>query len=911
MNDRIARYALGALVLAIAGTDVAARFEPNTWLYRDGRFFVNVNENLVENQSLEDPFAHSWYDGKQGWNFDLPASFSNVALGDDGEYWHFRPWILPVLSTPFYLAFGLIGVLLFNVLGLVVVALGFYGFARAFAEPGTALIAAAGMLLGSGLRIYGYNYSVDVLLLAFFAMGLFAAVQRRGLWAGALVACACIIKPTTVVYALPIALLVLERRDLRTLGAMVVGGLGVFAIAGAMNTYMYGRPWWTGYHRVLTVVQGEQVVVSDVDAFTMPFDVGARELWMGEGGVRGSFGFAMLVAPVGWIALARKKPLYVIGAVASAVGSFLLFSRFEYQNARFLFPAYAMQAPAVAAGLGALAAFAGRIVRRRVAPELACFAAALAAVAISIATLGAGPSLSDRIPMDGYRVGATALAGGVLDLRELDVPVDSEASPATRTRFGTWIARAPMPAVLVAAPFAAAGPIGLFVLHLLAIAVLVFSIGRLLQRALSSELAALFALAAVFIPPLREAAVEGGPELLGAALFVSGVALFASRPRVGVVLAVLGAWCIEAPWLGAVVLALAIALAAERVKIGIAGGSVLAIWAALSFAIIGRPFASPHDFVVVSVGGADAYSVPAPSLWSALAIEGPGLARAFAVLAILAAIGALLSVRRPLAFLAIAALAAVCAIPGVGTSHHGYTMLPTAIDPYTFHLGSFAIAPLVVVVIAIGLAFLVSGIAEQLSRLRDRVRSRHLAIGGAVALVAFVAAGGVARAVREDEPFRIASPAGVRHATVLLGETPCDFLAWEMMSWECSSFDGGRDGRTGLALPAGVTVGGAPEALFLIPSASRAARPRTVEWTTVAGSTLVLHVAYPDGPYAANARVIVRVDGAEVDSFVVEKGAMSDRRVEMARAGEMIALSIEMTAIGRGRAAIAVDGWFE
>jgi hypothetical protein len=101
VNDRIARYALAALVLAIVGSDVVARFEPNTWLYRDGRFFVNVNENLVENGSLEDPFAHSWYDGKQGWNFDLPASFSNVALGDDGEYWHFRPWIMPVLSTPF------------------------------------------------------------------------------------------------------------------------------------------------------------------------------------------------------------------------------------------------------------------------------------------------------------------------------------------------------------------------------------------------------------------------------------------------------------------------------------------------------------------------------------------------------------------------------------------------------------------------------------------------------------------------------------------------------------------------------------------------------------------------------------------------------------------------------------------
>jgi hypothetical protein len=206
----------------------------------------------------------------------------------------------------------------------------------------------------------------------------------------------------------------------------------------------------------------------------------------------------------------------------------------------------------------------------------------------------------------------------------------------------------------------------------------------------------------------------------------------------------------------------------------------------------------------------------------------------------------------------------------------------------------------------------VSGLAERLAALRARVQSRHLAIAGAVALVAFVAAGGVARAIREDEPFRIASAAGVRHATVHLGETPCDFLAWEMMSWECSSFDGGRDGRTGLALPAGVTVGGEPAELFLIPSAQRATRPRTVEWTTTAGSTLALHVAYPDGPYAANARVVVRVDGVEVDSFVLEKEAVIDRRIDLsAHAGERVALQIEMTSVGRGRAAIAVDGWFE
>jgi hypothetical protein len=214
--------------------------------------------------------------------------------------------------------------------------------------------------------------------------------------------------------------------------------------------------------------------------------------------------------------------------------------------------------------------------------------------------------------------------------------------------------------------------------------------------------------------------------------------------------------------------------------------------------------------------------------------------------------------------------------------------------------------------VAIGLAMAIAGIAQALAAIRARVRTRTMMVAAAVALVLFVGVGGVARALRDDEPFRIASAAGVRRATVHLGPTPCDFLAWEMMSWECSSLDGGRDGRTGLALPHGVAVGGERAQLLLVPSAQHGSRPRTISWRIAPERALVLRYAHPDGPYTADARVVVRLGGREVDSFVVERGGVHERRVDTSEhAGEHVELSIEMTAASRGRAAVAIDGWLE
>ena len=64
-------------------------------------------------------------------------------------------------------------------------------------------------------------------------------------------------------------------------------------------------------------------------------------------------------------------------------------------------------------------------------------------------------------------------------------------------------------------------------------------------------------------------------------------------------------------------------------------------------------------------------------------------------------------------------------------------------------------------------------------------------------------------------------------------DVPCDFLAWEHMSWECSHYDQGLTGMFGLALSGGpIEVGHVPEQLAILRDLKASGRIRVVGATT-------------------------------------------------------------------------------
>ncbi len=377
------------MVLAMA--EVGARYVPHTWIQRDGRFYTNVNVTLVERGSVDQgEFCASWYQGNLGWNRSLDAAWSNVALGRDDRRLPKHPILLPLLATPFFWAFGLHGTLLFNLLLFAVAGAAAFAVARRYASNSAAAFAALALPLATGIRDHAYDYHVDVLMLALFTTGLALVHARRGFWAGLLIGATVVLRPTALLWVPSLVLLIAANRDWRTLRHALFGGAIPLLLFAASNHWLFGRPWWSGYNRVLVVVGGEPRIADVSDAFGVPWAEGLERLWSGPYGVRHRLTL-MLAAVPGLLVLLRRRPRYALAAVLGVTASVLVFAPYRWYGDRFLWPSCALLVPALAVTFDAVA----RVIRKRPWWRPAVVAA-LGSAAILIAQGALGAPWAER-----------------------------------------------------------------------------------------------------------------------------------------------------------------------------------------------------------------------------------------------------------------------------------------------------------------------------------------------------------------------------------------------------------------------------------------------------------------------------------------------------------------------------------
>jgi len=216
--------------------------------------------------------------------------------------------------------------------------------------------------------------------------------------------------------------------------------------------------------------------------------------------------------------------------------------------------------------------------------------------------------------------------------------------------------------------------------------------------------------------------------------------------------------------------------------------------------------------------------------------------------------------------------------------------------------------PITTIALAAPAAITADAIARALARVRLDARQSAIVFASALALL--LAIGGVRRALAAGAPFRIATERSVRGAHVFHGDVPCDFLAWEHMSWECSHYDQGLYGMAGLALSEGIRVGGEERELMIVPT-GRSGQERRVVWPDVrAGRALELRWAVPDGQ-RGDVVVEVRVDDAVIDTIEIpaqDDGVVHAHRVETPAAGERARLELRVRPRARRAGAVALDG---
>lgn len=794
-GDRRAALAVGLIVLTLAVCEAAGSYKESTWIQRDGRFYVNMSATLAETASLEQPFAASWYKGTLGWNRELDVGWSNIALGARGEHYPKHTWLLPWLSLPLFFAFGLLGTLVFNVLAYGVAGAFAYRFARAYAGPASSALASIALLYATGVRENMYDYHVDPLILALGTAAMACATESRGAWAGTLLGAVVLMRPTALMLLPPLALVLAERRAWRALGRAMLAGAVVLTAGAMINWWMFGRPWLSGYNRILAVVHGVPQVVDNAASFDVPLPQGLRRTWSGAYGLRLRAPIMALAGP-GLLWLAWRRPIYALAATALSVTSLLVFSKYVFEGDRFHWLALAFLLPALAATFDLLGRLAARV-RALLRTSLAS-AASVWVVVVGVLLL--------------VRAGAY---GGVL--------LDG----------GATLARVALSALLAAATCAA------------------------LARVAEPALAAAVALVPLLLPGVRDELLRtsggaGGGGLLAATCAALSLAVLVHAPREQT----------RRAWLAGGVAALLAGIAA---------------WLVLGEAAQTMALSLTHRAPDLRALGAT--------------LRGPGAARSLVPLLVLALPGALVALRRD-------------ARTGCALFVLFGALLPAALPVPS--------SPLVALALVLPLGPLVSAVAARVTSMAMRARPRHVLSLVAAVFLTLVAIGFVHRLAEANARFRIATPRALRLAEVRAGDVPCDFLAWEHQSWECSHLDLGLYQLTGLATSDPPRVGGALVPLFVIPTAA-AAHTRTVTWRGVRGGrALMLDWAVPD-EQRGGVEVEVAIDSRTVDRFEVPftpTARLETRTIATPTAqGRDVVLTLTVRSPG-AVGLVAVDGGF-
>lgn len=399
------RALLAALLLAMLAI-VWAKWEPYTYLHGDGTFYANINKSLANDASLDQSayHPHSWLEDDLGWNKNLDQGWSNVSLGADGRWLPKHSWVLPLFSTPFYVLFGLPGLLAFHVLMMALVLLAGYHVAATFLPRGVA--AAATLLVATQPIISGdiYSYNNDAFYSAFLLAGTWAYLRGRLPVAGLLFGVAVWAKLTNVLYVAPFAVHLLWQRDPRAIGR----ALGTFMIPIAVflgsNWMLFGGPLTTSYDRILVREDGQLTTEGISERFEEPMKEGLKRVLTDEGqGLIPRVPLLVLAIPGAFLLLVRRETR-ALGASFLVIGAafLLLHAKYFYTYARFFLPVAGLSILPLGALLAALGgpriAALGRLLRPRVDGSLnPAFLGALVLGGSVLAWLS-GLALPDRAP---------------------------------------------------------------------------------------------------------------------------------------------------------------------------------------------------------------------------------------------------------------------------------------------------------------------------------------------------------------------------------------------------------------------------------------------------------------------------------------------------------------------------------
>lgn len=359
-----AGFAVFALSLILALTFVLGRdasgtprMVPDKWLNKDGTFYFLTLRTLVDHRTLiqDQTQPRSWYEADLNWNRNLPPDWSDVAVGRGGHWYPKHPILMPLATVPLFLAFGAYGPLLLNLLCLALLPVLAYRLGLRVAPWGAALAAAALFASSAFLTEQGYGYSNDLFYALLVLLAYDAAFGERPIPAGIWFSLSVFAKSTNALFALPLGLCFLLRRDLRGLLRFAIAAAPGLALYAGLNTWMFGAPWRTGYNAVLVRINGHQELHDVARDFDWAhFGRLLHERLISPAGTSNTFNmwdrapWCFLALPGAVVALWRA-PKLALPLLLGIVPLTLLLAPFQYFRTEFLNAPVALAVPLIAA----------------------------------------------------------------------------------------------------------------------------------------------------------------------------------------------------------------------------------------------------------------------------------------------------------------------------------------------------------------------------------------------------------------------------------------------------------------------------------------------------------------------------------------------------------------------------------
>ena len=276
-----------------------------------------------------------------------------MALGRDGKtWWPKHPILLPFTMLPFLFAFGVWGSLIFNLIGWILIPVLAFRLAEQVAPRPVALLVACLLAAAPVFTAQAFELSNDIFYTVITLAAFDAAFRRRAFASGLILGVGILAKLTVVLYIPAIALVFLLRRRPRDLLRAAAGGIGPVAIFAAINTWMFGRPWITGYSRTLVMVNGVQSIHDHATDFHW------ARLWPdlvrvvgGPDGLVAKWP-VVLLAVAGLAVLAWRRRFAEAAALGLGAASPVVFhASFQWFRIAFLLPTLGLAVPLAASAL--------------------------------------------------------------------------------------------------------------------------------------------------------------------------------------------------------------------------------------------------------------------------------------------------------------------------------------------------------------------------------------------------------------------------------------------------------------------------------------------------------------------------------------------------------------------------------